>query len=66
MTSAFRTWSPVHSIAVERFRVFARHGTDVLGKKIAHSLGCDLCPIEERSFEDVRPRRWTQPVGATL
>jgi ribose-phosphate pyrophosphokinase len=52
MTSAFRTWSPIHSTAIERLRVFALHGTDALGKKIAHSLGCDLGAIEERSFED--------------
>jgi ribose-phosphate pyrophosphokinase len=52
MTGAFRTWSPIHSTTVERLRLFALHGTDTLGKKIAHSLGCDLSALEERSFED--------------
>jgi ribose-phosphate pyrophosphokinase len=43
----------------ERLRLFAPHGTDALGKKIALSLGCELSALEERSFEDgehkVRP-----------
>ena len=51
MTATFRTWSPAHS-AVERLRVFALHGTDVLGGEIARSLGCELSLLEERSFED--------------
>jgi ribose-phosphate pyrophosphokinase len=58
MTSAFRTWSSRHS-TTELLRLFAPHGTDVLGKKIAVSLGRDLSGLEERSFEDgehkVRP-----------
>jgi ribose-phosphate pyrophosphokinase len=52
MTSAVRTWSSIHSTTSERLRVFALHGTDALGKKIAHWLGGDLCALEERSFED--------------
>ena len=51
MTATFRTWSPAHS-AVERLRVFALHGTEVLGGKIARSLGYELSMLEERSFED--------------
>ncbi|MBU6462215.1 MAG: ribose-phosphate pyrophosphokinase [Bradyrhizobium sp.] len=51
MTATFRTWSPAHS-AVERLRVFALHGTDVLGGEIARSLGCELSLLEERTFED--------------
>jgi ribose-phosphate pyrophosphokinase len=51
MTATFRTWSPAHS-AVERLHVFALHGTDVLGKEIARSLGCELSLLEERGFED--------------
>ena len=58
MTGSFRTWSPTHS-AAERLRVFALHGTEVLGEKIARPLGCHLAALEERSFEDgehkVRP-----------
>jgi len=52
MTGGFRTWSPIHSTTAERLRLFALHGTDAFGKKIAHSLGCDLSALEERSFED--------------
>ena len=52
VTSAFRTWSPIHSTSVEGLRVFALHGTGALGTKIAHLVGRDLCAIEERSFED--------------
>jgi ribose-phosphate pyrophosphokinase len=58
MTGSFRTWSPTHS-AAERLRVFAFHGTEVLGEKIAKSVGCHLAALEERNFEDgehkVRP-----------
>ena len=50
MAGTFRTWSPPHS-AVERLRLFALHGTEVLGEKIARSLGCHLGTLEERSFE---------------
>lgn len=52
MTGSFRAWSPIHSTSVEWLRLFALHGTDALGEKIAHSLGCDLSDLEERSFED--------------
>jgi len=52
MTGAVRTWSSIHSTTSERLRVFALHGTDALGGKIAHWLGGDLCALEERSFED--------------
>ena len=52
MSGTIRTWSPPHS-AVERLRLFALHGTEVLGEKIARSLGCHLAALEERSFEDV-------------
>ena len=51
MSGTIRTWSPPHS-AVERLRLFALHGTEVLGEKIARSLGCHLAALEERSFED--------------
>jgi ribose-phosphate pyrophosphokinase len=51
MGGSFRTWSPTHS-AIERLRLFALRGTDLLGAKIARYLGCDLSPLEERSFED--------------
>ena len=51
MTGTVRTWSPPHS-AVERLRLFALHGTEVLGEKIARLLGCHLAALEERSFED--------------
>ncbi len=51
MTATFRTWSPAHP-AAERLQVFALHGTEVLGEKIARSLGCGLSLLEERSFED--------------
>ena len=51
MTATFRTWSPAH-LAVERLRLFALHGTEVLGEKIARSLGRELSRLEERSFED--------------
>jgi N-terminal domain of ribose phosphate pyrophosphokinase len=54
----FRTWEPVHS-AAKRLRLFALNGTEVLGEKIARSLGCHRAALEERSFEDgehkVRP-----------
>ena len=33
--------------------MFALHGTEVLGEKIARSLGCHLAALEQRSFEDV-------------
>ena len=52
MSGTIRTWSPPH-LAVERLRLFALHGTEVLGEKIARSLGCHLAALEERSFEDV-------------
>src|SRR5579864_3890525 len=43
----------------DRLRLFSLHGTEVLGEKIAHTLGCRLATVEERSFEDgehkVRP-----------
>ncbi|HTO65974.1 MAG TPA: ribose-phosphate diphosphokinase [Bradyrhizobium sp.] len=43
----------------DRLRLFSLHGTEVLGEKIAHALGCGLAAVEERSFEDgehkVRP-----------
>jgi ribose-phosphate pyrophosphokinase len=51
MTGSFRTWSPTRS-AVERLRIFALHGTEVLGEKIARSLERTLTALEERSFED--------------
>ncbi len=51
MTATFRTWSSALPPA-ERLRLFALHGTDVLGEKIARSLGCELSMLEERSFED--------------
>jgi ribose-phosphate pyrophosphokinase len=51
MTSSFSTWSPTLS-AFERLRLFALHGTEELGDKIAKSLGCKLAVLEERSFED--------------
>src|ERR1051325_1341155 len=38
--------------ALERLRLFALHGTEVLGEKIAHVLGRRLGALEERSFED--------------
>jgi ribose-phosphate pyrophosphokinase len=45
--------------AIERLRLFALHGTELLGEKVAHVLGCSLGALEERSFEDgehkVRP-----------
>lgn len=44
---------------LERLRLFALHGTETLGDRIAKSLGCSLAAVEERSFEDgehkVRP-----------
>ena len=52
MTSSFRTWSPLPSRAIDRLRLFALHGTEVLGEKIAHALGCGLAMLEERGFED--------------
>jgi len=43
----------------DRLRLFSLRGTEVLGEKIAHALGCGLAAVEERSFEDgehkVRP-----------
>lgn len=51
MTGSVKTWSPTYS-AVERLRLFTLRGTEVLGEKIARSLGCQLGAIEERSFED--------------
>ncbi|MGJ5197827.1 MULTISPECIES: ribose-phosphate diphosphokinase [unclassified Bradyrhizobium] len=43
----------------DRLRLFCLHGTEGLGEKIAHALGCRLAAVEERSFEDgehkVRP-----------
>ena len=51
MSGSFRAWSPTNS-AIERLRLFALHGTEVLGEKIARSLGCHLAALEERSFED--------------
>ncbi len=35
-----------------RLRLFALHGTEELGERIADALGCKLAAIEERSFED--------------
>jgi ribose-phosphate pyrophosphokinase len=52
MTRSFRIWSPLPSTAAERLRLFALHGTEALGEKIAHSLGCSLAALEERGFED--------------
>jgi ribose-phosphate pyrophosphokinase len=52
MTRSFRIWSPLPSTAAERLRLFVLHGTEALGEKIAHSLGCSLAALEERSFED--------------
>jgi ribose-phosphate pyrophosphokinase len=37
---------------IERLKLFALRGTDVLGGKIAQALGCSLALLEERSFED--------------
>src|SRR5512139_4176889 len=58
MSGSFRTWSTARS-EIERLRLFALHGTDVLGERIARSLGRHLAAHEERSFEDgehkVRP-----------
>ena len=54
MTGSFRTLSPTY-LAAERLRVFALHGTEVLGEKIARSLGGHLAALEERSFHKVRP-----------
>src|SRR6516162_3644258 len=51
MSGSFRAWSPTNS-AIERLRLFALHGTEVLGEKIARSLECKLAALEERSFED--------------
>jgi ribose-phosphate pyrophosphokinase len=51
MSGSFRTWSPMHP-AIERLRLFALHGTEKLGAKIARSLGRDLASLEERSFDD--------------
>lgn len=36
----------------DRLRLFSLHGTEVLGEKIAHALGCGLAAAEERTFED--------------
>ena len=36
----------------DRLRLFALHGTEDLGEKIGHALGCGLAVLEERSFED--------------
>lgn len=58
MAGSFRTWSTARP-ALEGMRLFALHGTEMLGEKIARSLGCHLAALEERSFEDgehkVRP-----------
>ncbi|MGJ4930472.1 ribose-phosphate diphosphokinase [Bradyrhizobium sp. HKCCYLS2038] len=35
-----------------RLRLFALHGTEILGKTIADVLGCGLAALEERNFED--------------
>lgn len=51
MAGYFRTWSPTHPV-LERLSLFALHGTEDLGGKIARLLGCDLAALEERSFED--------------
>jgi ribose-phosphate pyrophosphokinase len=51
MTAYFRTWSPTHP-ALERLSLFALHGTEGLGARIARLLGCDLAALEERSFAD--------------
>jgi hypothetical protein len=42
----------MHLTALERLRPFVLHGTETLGEKIAHALGCSLAALEERSFED--------------
>ena len=42
--------SPGQSTSAER--LFALHGTEVLGDKIARLIGCSLAPLEERDFED--------------
>ena len=58
MAGSFRTWSTARS-EMERLRLFALHGTEMFGERIARSLGCHLAALEERSFEDgehkVRP-----------
>ena len=51
MAGYFRTWSPMHP-ALQRLSLFALHGSEDLGGKIAGLLGCDLSALEERSFED--------------
>ncbi|WP_298105668.1 ribose-phosphate diphosphokinase [Bradyrhizobium sp.] len=61
MTAYFRTWSPVHP-ALERLNLFALHGTEELGARIAGILGCDLAALEERSFEDGEHK--SRPLGA--
>ena len=57
MTGKHMTGAPGDSM--ERVRLFALHGTEVLGEKIAGSIGVSLAPLEERGFEDgehkVRP-----------
>src|SRR5512147_141644 len=64
MTSVFRTWSPRPAAAGERLRLFALHGTEILGRKIAFSLGCELAALEERSFEDGEHKVWPiEPVA---
>jgi ribose-phosphate pyrophosphokinase len=37
---------------MERLSLFALHGSEELGEKIAGLLGCDLAALEERVFED--------------
>lgn len=58
MAGKFATWSMARS-GIERMRLFALDGTEVLGERMAGSLGCHLASLEERSFEDgehkVRP-----------
>lgn len=51
MARSFRTWSPIHP-AIERLRLFALHGTEEIGGRIAEFADCDLSPVEERNFED--------------
>jgi ribose-phosphate pyrophosphokinase len=48
-----RMSSPVtRPTSSDRLRLFALHGTEALGEKIARALGRELAALEERNFED--------------